>query len=106
METRNEQPAQPLADWFHPLAGWEAASRWNRATFDWMAKGWQQWVALVTTVPPHFMVPPTLPADDAPRQASRPRVRGEDMAPVASDEPQRIVTRRKATAKSRKRSRG
>jgi len=58
MET-HPQDSQPLADWFSPLAGWETASRWNRATFDWMATGWQQWLALVTTVPPQFVVPPT-----------------------------------------------
>jgi hypothetical protein len=58
MET-HPQDSQPLADWFNPLASWETASRWNRATFDWMATGWQQWLALVTTVPPQFVAPPT-----------------------------------------------
>lgn len=53
------QAPPPATDWLNPLAGWEAASRWNRATLDWMAKGWQQWVALVTTVPPHFLAPPS-----------------------------------------------
>jgi len=55
METSTER--NEVADWFNPMAGWEAATRWNQATFDWMAQGWQQWVALVTTMPPHWVVP-------------------------------------------------
>jgi hypothetical protein len=54
METRNQTPSTPL-DLLSPLAGWEAAARWNRATFDWMTKGWQQWLALATTLPPHWI---------------------------------------------------
>ena len=96
METSKERPA-PRAEWFNPLSGWEAASRWNRATFDWMAKGWQQWVALMTTVPPHFIVPPT-------REASRARLRADDVARAAAKgEPRRSATK-KAAAKGRKRS--
>jgi hypothetical protein len=67
MQSPNESPTE-LVDFLNPLAGWEAASRWNRATFDWMAKGWQQWVALMTTVPPHFVVPPTVEAQALPRR--------------------------------------
>jgi len=65
MQSRKESDTE-LVDYLNPLAGWEAATRWNRATFDWMAKGWQQWVALMTTVPPHFVVPPTIEAQDLP----------------------------------------
>jgi hypothetical protein len=51
--------SSPAADLLNPLAGWEAAARWNRAAFDWMAKGWQQWFALLTTLPPQLMLSPT-----------------------------------------------
>lgn len=62
-------------DWFNPLAGWEAATRWNRATFDWVAKGWQQWVALMTTMPTR-LVPPTTPTRrDASTSAQDPVLR-------------------------------
>ena len=65
METHTEG-SQPAIDFLSPTAGWEAAARWNRATFDWMAKGWQQWLALMTTVPPHFMAPGSPAAPDTP----------------------------------------
>lgn len=57
METHTES-SQPAIDLLNPMAGWEAAARWNRATFDWVAKGWQQWLALMTTLPPQFVVTP------------------------------------------------
>ena len=63
-----ETHKQTDTDWFQPFAGWEAAARWNRATFDWVAKGWQQWVALMTTVPPHFVVPPTVTPESSARE--------------------------------------
>ena len=105
MQSPNESPPQ-LVDFLNPLSGWEAASRWNRATFDWMAKGWQQWVALVTTVPPHFVVPPTLEA-----QALPPRIRTVEameraMAKAESPRAARAAAKprtRKAAAKSRTR---
>lgn len=59
MET-NSREWPPAIDFLNPLAGWEAAARWQAASFDWMAKGWQQWLALLTTVPPQFLVPPSL----------------------------------------------
>ena len=98
METLNEDAAPAQGEWFDPVSGWEAASRWNRATFDWMAKGWQQWVALMTTVPPRFMAPPTMETT---------RAAGADAASTeraaATAEPKRIVTRKKAATKGRKR---
>src|SRR5689334_10370093 len=95
METRKDQNPQSPADWFHPLAGWEVASQWNRATFDWMAKGWQQWVALMTTVPPHFVVPPTV----EPHETRAPLAAPERA--MARTEPRRIVTRKKPAAKGK-----
>ena len=101
METRKEQAAQAQPDWFDPLTGWEAASRWNRATFDWMAKGWQQWVALMTTVPPHFVAPPTIEAHATTRAPSVPATSPERAAATAGHKP--IVTRKKAATKRGKR---
>src|SRR5881398_1787479 len=72
METHTEG-SQPAIDFLSPTAGWEAAARWNRATFDWMAKGWQQWVALMTTVPPQFVTPPTLTPEASQRVAEQVR---------------------------------
>jgi hypothetical protein len=101
METRTEHAAQAQDDLLDPLAGWEAASRWHRATFDWMAKGWQQWVALMTTVPPRFMAPPTI-EPRAPSAAESRRATPAERA-AATAEPRRIATRKKAAAKGRKR---
>jgi len=47
METKTD-PADTPGPLFHPLTGWEAASRWNSAAFEWMTKGLQQWLSLVT----------------------------------------------------------
>ena len=113
MEPQDERTAQPLADWFNPLSGWEAATRWNRATFDWMAKGWQQWVALMTTVPPHFIAPPTLESQRIPFAPTLPALQARRTAPlrtadvaraVAKGETQRTATQKKSAAKGRKRS--
>ena len=103
MDTRNEVPPPVLADWFNPLAGWEAASRWNRSTFDWVAKGWQQWMALMTTMPPHFVIPPTLEphAQSAPMRTLQPLER----AMARADAPRVARTKAKAkkpTARTRK----
>ena len=99
METRKQDAPVP-PDWFNPLAGWEAASRWNRATFDWMATGWQQWLALVTTLPPQLLVAPTV----APARSK------DSITPVramAKAEPKRTprapASSRKAAAKTRSR---
>ena len=110
METNPQQPSQP-ADFLHPFSGWDAAARWNQVTFDWMAKGFQQWVALMTTVPPHFLAPPALRADAevpatperATAQDSRatdaaPRRKRTEARPGARAEP-RHATRPKAVAK-------
>jgi hypothetical protein len=66
-----------------------------------MAKGWQQWVALMTTVPPHFIVPPTL--EGAPKSRALPAQVETVERAVARAEPRRIATRKKAAAKGRKR---
>jgi hypothetical protein len=53
----NTQPALQQADFLRPFSGWEAAARWNQATFDWMARNFQQWLVLMTTLPPHLLAP-------------------------------------------------
>jgi len=45
METQDDTTVGPL---FHPLTGWEAASRWNAAAMDWWQHGFRQWVELMT----------------------------------------------------------
>src|SRR5690242_9869149 len=67
MQTTADASAADLAS---PLAGWEVATRWNRATFDWVAKGWQQWIALMTTLPPHFVA--SVPSSSMPSSSVTP----------------------------------
>lgn len=66
MDTNTTDSASSQPTLFNPLSGWEAASRWNAATFDMMARAWQQWLTLMTVVPPHV-----LPARTA-RESARP----------------------------------
>lgn len=87
---------------FNPLAGWEAASRWNASAFGMMAKAWQQWLALVTTVP--VAVPPAKAAGQQaavqPRRAAPPRVRlAEATHAAAKAEPKRPARSRANAAK-------
>jgi hypothetical protein len=106
MQTSTQDPLPP-AEWFNPLAGWEAASRWNRATFDWMATGWQQWLALVTTVPTHLVVLPAASATDAPASGTRKTesiIPVRAMAKAETKRPQRVPAKsRKTAAKTRSR---
>lgn len=87
--------------WFQPFAGWEAAARWNRATFDWVAKGWQQWVALMTTVPPRFVVPPTISQDATQRVAEQVRAAKALDAQLRSRHEPVIATRAMARTEAR-----
>ena len=87
METTTREKAP--GDVFNPLTGWEAASRWNAATFDWMARGFQQWVTLWTTLPPY-------PSVTAHPQAE---TTDTDERPVAHAEPKRAPSRTRAKAK-------
>ena len=104
METRKQQAAQApqdLAAWLAPFAGWEAVSRWNQSNFDWMATSWQQWLALMTTVPPHFLVevsPPAVPARSVTPVSSEAALRA-----AARPEPKRPATKKKSAAQGRKR---
>jgi hypothetical protein len=90
---------------FNPLAGWEAASRWNASAFGMMAKAWQQWLALVTTVP--VAIPPAKaagkPAALQPKQTASPRVRIAEAHAAARAEPKRPA-RSRANAPKRPRS--
>lgn len=87
---------------FNPLAGWEAASRWNASAFGMMAKAWQQWLALVTTVP--LAVPPAKAArkqaDLQPKRPASPRLRVAEAAHAAARaEPKRPARSRANAAK-------
>jgi hypothetical protein len=65
---------------FHPLTGWEAASRWNAAAFDWMSRGFEQWLALVTmplTVAAATRLPRPVPGAPV-KPADRPVARGDE----------------------------
>ena len=103
METSSDRNQE--AAWFNPLTGWDAATRWNRATFDWVAKGWQQWVALMTTMPPHWVLPrdsEDAPAPDAlsfdlrtPGAMARAVAKGEPKRP-AKRAPRKKTTRKAA----------
>ena len=108
--TASARPAAP----FTPLAGWEAATRWNAASIGWMARGWQQWMALVTTVPKAFVLP-VAGEKNAGALGSRLRGNDEEMKTraVANGEPARAARPARAAAKARstqstkkKRSRG
>lgn len=76
METRTEESTDAGAPSFFPLAGWDAATRWNAAAFDWMARGWQQWLSLMTTLPP----------DTALSAKATPQARTIEERPVARSE--------------------
>jgi hypothetical protein len=90
MDTNTTESSATPGSLFDPLSGWEAATRWNAATFDMMARAWQQWLALLTVVPPHFV--PARSASQAtaaqPAQAASqrmPRLReNESLEPVLS----------------------
>lgn len=46
METQDDTTT--VGPLFHPLTGWEAASRWNAAAMDWWQHGFRQWIELMT----------------------------------------------------------
>lgn len=113
MEVKTES-REPVTS-FNPLAGWEVASRWNASAFDMVAKAWQQWLALFTTVP--VSVAPARTEAPARRVAApeiqRVRVRSADTGPTRPDVGARVHAAAKAEpkrpareAKARKRSRG
>jgi hypothetical protein len=52
----------PLSALFNPLAGWEAASQWNAAAYEWMTQGWQQWWSLMAT-PLNFVPSALVPSN-------------------------------------------
>jgi hypothetical protein len=95
METKTDPDKAPDAA-FDPLAGWEVASRWNAATFDWMTKGFRQWLALVTTLPRR-------PAVSLHPQA---KTQAHEERPVAQAEPKHPArAKNKTKAKSKARAR-
>lgn len=64
MQTTTEAPRAPLPA-YHPLAGWDSAARFHAATYDWMARAFQQWLTLVTSMPAQFMFPLVQPHGEA-----------------------------------------
>lgn len=64
--TRNDTPSSP---WLNPLAGWDAATRWNAATFDWMTRGFRQWMSLMSAPFSPFAVNPLQAGAEAVRDA-------------------------------------
>jgi hypothetical protein len=76
----NTRPTPAPTELFNPLAGWEAASRWNATAWDWMASGWRQWMALVTTLPLHEL--PATPLAQRALSSDRPVARAEPKRPA------------------------
>jgi hypothetical protein len=72
MQTRTDSLA-PAVNWFDPFGSWEAARRWNAIASEWMTRGWQQWLELVT-------VWPALEAPAMPAQAVLPAPAGTQQA--------------------------
>lgn len=95
METNKQDSPQSL-DLFDPLSGWQAAARWNAASWNWMAKGWQQWLALMTTLPPQFIAPPTVQSR---RIAVRQRAEAAPAARAGAERPVRARSKRSAPAR-------
>lgn len=96
---------------FNPLAGWEAASRWNAATFDMVARAWQQWLALVTVLPQASRSASANPRDASPPARSEEALsRSTREHATAQREPRnatrRAAPKRPARAKSKPRARG
>lgn len=113
METNRDAPGK-AAPFFNPLTGWESASRFQAATFDWMARAFQQWLALVTTVPPHFVLPPLVqphgeaapPTPLVPMAAVRNARPSSEGRPVAKAEPKRPARKARAKSAAKPRARG
>jgi hypothetical protein len=95
MATTTTESPPTTGSLFNPLSGWEAASRWNAATFDMMARAWQQWIALMTVLPPHF-VPERLAEGTSPQAATAPLQRVPQLRDNESLEP--VVSARDAHA--------
>lgn len=93
METSKQEQRRPPVS--AALSGWEAAARWNAASWDWMARGWQQWLALMTTVPPHFLAPPTVQSR---RIAMRQRGESAPASRAGAERPTRARSKRSAAA--------
>jgi hypothetical protein len=51
MQTTRTDGFAPAVSWLDPAASWEAAARWNALALEWMTRGWQQWLELVTVWP-------------------------------------------------------
>ncbi len=98
MESNTRPTPAQLAP-YNPLSGWEAATRWNAATWDWMAQGFRQWMALMTTVPARPVAP--LPqAQTLAAPAQRPLAQAEPKRPP------RVKTQPTARPKAKTRTRG
>lgn len=92
----NLQPAPAPSALYNPLSGWEAATRWNAATWDWMALGLRQWMAIMTTLPAQA-VAPFPQARTVAASAERPVAHAEPKRPA------RVTTKPRARPKAKTR---
>jgi hypothetical protein len=104
METKPDSGRLP--DTFNPLAaGWEAASRWNEVTLGWVTRGFQQWLTLMTTVPPR----PDLSSSTRPQaretelREDRPAAHREQREPKR---PPRVQAKARSKSKPKARAKG
>jgi len=51
MQTPPDSLASPVPSWADPFGGWQAATRWSAIASEFMTRGWQQWLELVTVWP-------------------------------------------------------
>lgn len=87
----------------NPLTGWEAASRWNSAAFEWMTQGFGQWLSLMTTslvVPPQLAARSGSPAAKAQGQGARAVAAGAGDARAHAREEGRAKPKRPARPKA------
>lgn len=95
MQTTTEAPRATLPA-YHPLAGWDSAARFHAATYDWMARAFQQWLTLVTSLPAQFMFPLVEPHGEA--------APATPVAPLVPAQPAATVQRAARAPASRQRS--
>lgn len=109
MDTNTTESPQAPDSLFNPLSGWDAVSRWNAATFDMMTRAWQQWLALLTVVPPRATPQLSRAGADAMREqhafanaeAHGSRSSEREAKPVARRESRRAPAAKPGRSKSR-----
>lgn len=81
MQTRFDCFA-PAIDWLNPMGSWDAAARWNAMAYEWMTRGWQQWLQLATIWP--SLENPAAAANEIARSVDALDVPATVIAPSAS----------------------